>query len=101
MSQIKFKINRKSALRNNSTYVAEPIEKIIQRRLANKEPLDDKVNLLYYDISEGVKAGYDVRTDRFDLALDGVGAIQKSETAKTQSMTKEVNTKTEENTATE
>lgn len=73
----------------NSTTIETPrqlegerLELKVSRKLANKETIEGESPLIYTEKKDGVMAGYNIRTDRFEVALDGLNAIEKSRTAK-------------------
>lgn len=71
------KINRTEPI-----YEGESIEQMMRRALNNNEPIGNEVGLIYTEKNEGVMPAYNIRTDRFEVALDGIDALQKSYTAK-------------------
>lgn len=74
-------INR-TTINKNDSIKGETLETKIQRRMENKEPLDGEAPLIYTEREQGVLAGYNIRTDRFEIALEGIDAIQRSRAAK-------------------
>ncbi len=68
----------KTSLRVNKSYEGESIEHKINRIVNNKEPIKDGAPLIYTDRKDGVKAEYDIRTDRFEVALEAMGAVDKT-----------------------
>lgn len=62
----------------NQSYEGESIEAKIRRIVDNKEPIRDGAPLLYTERSEGVRAETDIRTDRFDVAIDAMDAGARS-----------------------
>jgi len=66
----------------NESTEGETIEQKIQRVTINKEPIKDGAALIYTERSEGVKAGYNIRTDRFEIAIDAMDKVQASVQAK-------------------
>lgn len=66
----------------NESVEGETIEEKMQRILNNKEPIKDGAPLIYTERNMGVQAGYNIRTDRFEIALDATEKIHKSNTAK-------------------
>ena len=66
----------------NESYVGETIEAKIERIVRNSEPITDGAPLIYTDRKDGVKAEYDIRTDRFDLAINAMDYASRSNTAK-------------------
>lgn len=68
----------KPTLKNNTSYVGEPLEEKIFRMLNNKEPIGDAVPLTYTDRAEGVGPEYNIRTDRWEVAVDGMDKASKT-----------------------
>lgn len=66
----------------NDTVEGESIETKIERVVNNNEPIKDGAPLIYTPRSEGVNPAYDIRTDRFDVALGATDMIAKSHTAR-------------------
>ncbi len=73
----------KTSIVQNESSKGNTIEEQVGRMTQNGEPLSDGENeLIYTDKADGVLPAYNPRADRFDIALDTVDKIQKSETAK-------------------
>lgn len=66
----------------NASYEGETIEQKMERIVNNQEPITDGAPLIYTERMQGVMAGYDPRTDRFDIAIDAMDAVSKSRVAK-------------------
>lgn len=81
---MKTKEYRKSSIRFNETYKAEPREVKLRRILAGESnDLEDNVfPIVYTNRDDGVMPAYDIRTDRFEVALDAIDKIGKAEAAK-------------------
>lgn len=62
----------KTSINQNDTYRAERIELKIRRILHNGEPIDETAPLIYTNRKDGVKPEYDIRTDRFEKALEAM-----------------------------
>ena len=77
-----YKYINQGVIKYNKSYVGERLEEKIQRITSNKEPIKDGAPLIFTERKEGVKPGYDVRTDRFEVALDAMDKIAKAEAAK-------------------
>ena len=60
----------------------EPIEYKIERVMSNKEPITDGAPAIYTERADGVIAAYNIRTDRWEIAADGMDVVQKSIQAK-------------------
>ena len=66
----------------NETYEGITIETKVNRITQSKEPITDGAPLIYTDRKDGVNPAYDVRTDRFEVALDAFNKIDASRKAK-------------------
>ena len=69
-------------LQSVEMYEGEPIEAKIRRIVENNEPITDGAPLIYTEKSEGVMAGYNVRTDRFEVAIEAMDTVNASKVAK-------------------
>jgi len=67
-----------TSIRVNQSVQGETIEQKIERIVNNKEPIKDGAPLLYTDRKEGIKASTNIRTDRFEIAVDATDKIAKS-----------------------
>lgn len=72
----------KKYLKRNVSYVGETIEQKINRITNNKEPITDGAPLIYTDRKNGVGPEYDIRTDRFEIAVEAMDKVHKAEQAK-------------------
>lgn len=77
--------NRKGCIKNpDLTYQAEPREvklrKIISGESSNME--DGVFPTIYTEKKDGVLPEYDIRTDRFEVAIDAIDKINKSTASK-------------------
>lgn len=91
------KIKNKTSLSVNESTEGETIETKIERIVNNKEPIKDGAPLIYTERAEGVKAGYNIKTDRWEIAIDGTDKIQKSLNAKRENKAGKVIDMTKEN----
>lgn len=71
-----------TSLNVDNSYKGESIEKKINRILNNKEPIKDGAPQIFTERREGVKPEYDIRTDRFELAVDAMDTVNKTKLAK-------------------
>lgn len=72
----------KNTLKINKSKQGETIEEKVSRITNNKEPIKDGAPMIYTNRKEGVKPGYDVRTDRFEVAIDAMDKVSKAHLAK-------------------
>lgn len=68
----------------------ETIEKKVERITTLKEPIKDGAPLIYTDRKEGVQAGYNIRTDRFEVAVEAMDKVTKTKVAQRESRMKVV-----------
>lgn len=66
----------------NESTEGESIEKRVERIMNNNEPITDGAPTIYTERKDGVIPEYDIRTDRFDHALDMTDKITKDALAK-------------------
>lgn len=66
----------------NNSYKGETLEAKIRRIVNNNEPISDGAPLIYTDRKDGVQAAYDIRTDRFEIAVEAMDHITKTNLAK-------------------
>lgn len=71
-----------TSIKRNTSYVGETIEHKINRIVNNKEPIKDGAPIIYTDRKDGVQPQYDVRTDRFELAVMATDHIHQQHLAK-------------------
>ena len=64
------------------SFEGESIEKKVSKLIENNEPITDGAPLIYTERKEGVIPAYDVRTDRFEIAVEAMGKVVKSNIAK-------------------
>lgn len=77
--------NYKTPMRGKTAIQGETIERKVKRMTVEKEPISDAAPIIYTEKKDGVKPEYDIRTDRFDIAMEAmekVGKIAASEKAK-------------------
>lgn len=71
-------------------YIGESIEYKIERIVTQKEPITDGAPQIYTDRRDGVLAEYDIRTDRFEIAIEAMDKVSKSHMAKREKKAGEV-----------
>lgn len=62
----------------------ESIEEKMRRVTTTNEPIENVAPLIYTERKDGVQPQFDIRTDRFAIAQEAMGAVEKSITAKRQ-----------------
>ena len=56
----------------------ESIETKVNRIVNNKEPIKDGAPLIYTERKEGVRQSTNIRTDRFEVAVEAMDKVSKS-----------------------
>lgn len=70
-------------------YEGETIEKKVARITLTNEPITDTAPIIYTEKKDGVLPAYNIRTDRFDLAIDAMDKIEMERIAKKNQITAE------------
>lgn len=73
------------------TVEGQTIETMVARFMNNQTDIERSQPLIYTERREGVLAGYDIRTDRFEIALEAMDKSSKSISAKRESKLEIVN----------
>lgn len=73
---------KKSELKGVQSYQGGSIEGKVRRILSNKEPIKDGAPLIYTERKDGVQPSYNIRTDRFEVAVDAMDRVTRSHLAK-------------------
>lgn len=87
---IRASMGKITQIKKNDSEVGETIEMKFERIMNNNEPIKDGAPLIYQDRDEGVAPGYDIRTDRFEIAVMGMDTVEKSIQAKRENKAKEI-----------
>lgn len=72
----------RSSLKVNQSIEGEPIHEKVRRIMHNNEPITDTAPVVYTQRKDGVLPEYDIRTDRFDVALEMTELMAKDNLAK-------------------
>jgi len=67
-----------SGLRVNTSVEGESLINEVERMVNNKESIKNTKSLIYTNRSEGVLTAFNIRSDRFDIAIDATDKIRKS-----------------------
>jgi len=77
------KISYKNTTINRNVGIqGESLENKLERIITNKEPIKDGAPIIYTERKDGIQPSYNIRTDRFEVALDGMTTVHKSQMAK-------------------
>lgn len=78
----------KSSIKSSEKTEGETIEMKVMRLLHNKEPIKDGAPIIHTERKDGVIPGYNIRTDRFEVAADGMDLYHKNRAAKRENSSK-------------
>lgn len=84
---------RSNRLKINNSTQGETLELKLERMIAGKEPITNGAPIIYTDRKDGVKPEHDVRTDRFEMAIDAQDKMSKAVHAKRDAFAKSKNKK--------
>lgn len=71
-------------------YIGDTIEGKVRKIVERKEPITDGAPLIYTERKDGVQPSFNIRTDRFEVAVDAMDAVHKSHIAKREARAKVV-----------
>lgn len=77
----KYKKPNNTTLNSVERVEGETIEMKIRRIVNNGEKIKDGAPEIFTERKEGVKPGYNIRTDRFEIAVDAMDKITRSKAA--------------------
>lgn len=80
LKQTSYKTPRyqQSTIRVNTSTQGETLESKIERIISNKEPIKDGAPIMYTERKDGVLASTNIKTDRFEVAIDAMTKVEKS-----------------------
>lgn len=73
---------KKTSIKTKIAYVGETLEQKVRRILNNKEPIKDGAPIIYTDRKEGVLPSYNIRTDRWEVAVDAMDGVSRAHLAR-------------------
>lgn len=59
-------------------YIGETLERKIERITAVGEPISEGAPIIYTEREEGVIPAYDIRTDKFELAMEAMEQVSSN-----------------------
>lgn len=75
-------IRRGTLLKVNNSLEGETIEMRVEKIISNKEPISDSAEIIYTDRKDGVLPDYDIRSDKWDYAIDAMDKVNKARISK-------------------
>lgn len=73
----KYKKATRTTLHVNESYMGETIERKVARIMNNKEPITDGAPLIYTERKDGVRPEHNIRTDKWEHAIDAMDRVNK------------------------
>jgi len=73
---------QKTSFNVNQSIEGETIEMKIERIVNNKEPITDGAPIIFSERKDGIIPAYDIRTDRFEIAIDAMDKVAGAYEAK-------------------
>lgn len=77
-------------------YDGETIEEKVRRVVENKEPISDGAPIVFTEKKDGVLPQFNIRTDKWEIALDAMDKVQASRIAKSKQYMEQLEKKGEE-----
>lgn len=73
---------QESQIETDFLELGESIEEKMRRVTQSNEPIENVAPMLYTERKDGVLPETDIRTDRWDIAMEAMGKVEKSIVAK-------------------
>lgn len=73
---------QKETLKGNKTVEGETMEAKVRRIISSKEPISDSSPIIYTERKDGVQPQYNIRTDRWEHAVEAMDVNTKASMAK-------------------
>lgn len=74
--QVRYESSRLWA--NNPCYEGETLERVLEKAENEKEPIKAIGSPIYTNRADGVIAAYNIRTDRFEIAMEAMNSVSKA-----------------------
>lgn len=75
-----------SKILNTDIWEGERIEDKIARVVNNNEPITDGAPIIYTEYKDGVRPEYNLRTDKFELAIEAMDKVHATNIARTKTL---------------
>lgn len=87
---------KKGSLTVNKSFPGQSIEQRVEKILHSREPITDGAPRIYTERKDGVLPQYDIRTDRWEIAVEAMDAITGSHKAKREERIKSMGEKAQD-----
>lgn len=64
------------------TFEAESIEEKVRRIVEEDEPIEDGAPIIYTELKDGVRPEFNIRTDKWQIAIDAMDKVSNYEASK-------------------
>lgn len=81
-------ILNKTGLKINEAYIAEPLEIKLRKAMDSTEKIEMGSPITFTEKKYGALPEYDIRTDRFEIAMEAMNKVNKMEVAKREELAK-------------
>lgn len=79
---IRLALKEENFILENERTTGETIEEMVRRMVNNGEPIGNPVPLIYTERKDGVLPQYDIRADKYDIAIDSMNHASKAHRTK-------------------
>jgi len=74
---------KRSKISRNTSKQGEPIEQKMARLKTSKQPIKEGIKpIIYQDRNEGIHPGFNIKTNKMEVALEATDALAKARQAK-------------------
>lgn len=84
-----------TTMRVNASYEGESLEKQLQKATTSKIPIEATSPIIFTEKKNGVMPETDIRTDKWEIAREAMGAVHKTAIAKRQGVKPEASEPTQ------
>lgn len=78
--------SKNKAILNVDEYEGEHIEDKVIRIITTNEPIKDGAPIVYTEYKDGVRPEYNLRTDKFELAIEAMDKVHATNIARTKTL---------------
>jgi len=88
---------KQTCIKRNASTTGEMIETKVARAMKQGEDMGESAPIIYTERSTGVSPAYNIKTDRWEIAIEGIDKIQKSRAARNEENAKVIKLETDKN----
>lgn len=72
------KYEQELGLKVDETFEGKTLEQEVEKMIVEKTPIDNSKPMIYTDRADGVIAGYNIRTDKWEIAQNAMSKVSKA-----------------------